>query len=89
MNKCLACNNCFGQHKGKPGRCVVLEKIGCDEPPCVGAKNCVFYKSSEQAKADRQSVYPRLASLPLTHQRCIADTYYRGKMPWAEGGAAQ
>jgi hypothetical protein len=59
------------------GKCVILT---CRK--CQGHEKCSMYKTKEQAKADRQKAFERIASLPLEQQHGIADAYYGGIMPW-------
>jgi len=45
-------------------------------------------RPAESARRSLEAAYARLRSLPAEEQRCIAETYYKGEMPWAlEAGA--
>ena len=61
------------------GRCNILnkDKLDCDK--------CSFHITPEQIKQGQAKTYVRLAGLPKYRQRHIADTYYRGDMPWRKG----
>jgi hypothetical protein len=72
-------NRCFGLNKYN--QCQVLTVVNC---PGI---SCSFYKTPEQAEESRRKANARLASLDKAYQKFIADTYYRGKMPWLEEGA--
>lgn len=72
-------NKCFAL-KGQ-NRCKILTVTKCT------GSSCPFFKTREHALESYNKANARLASLDKTHQRHIADTYYRGKMPWLKRGA--
>ena len=43
---------------------------------------CVFFKTTEQQNEGIRRAYLRLSTLPTEQQLYIADTYYKGSMPW-------
>jgi hypothetical protein len=66
---------CFAETE--TGACLILT---CRK--CQGHEKCSMYKTKEQAKADRQKAFERIASLPIEQQNSIAGVYYSGRMPW-------
>ncbi len=73
-------NRCFALSKNN--RCRILTVYECT------GTDCPFYKTPEQATESRRKVNARLAGLDKAYQEHIADTYYRGKMPWLKEGDA-
>ena len=72
-------NKCFGA-RGKNGcEILVLKK-------CPG-DSCSFFKTKAEYRSGRLKAFRRLAGLDKEYQLCIAEKYYRGKLPWLEGGA--
>lgn len=71
-------NICFAHHKEKI--CKILQTEECP------GTQCPFYKTNKDFKKSRRKAFGRLAKLDTTLQRYIAQTYYRGKMPWRKGG---
>jgi len=71
-------NKCFAL--GGHNRCRILTVYECP------GSDCAFFKTPEQAAEARRKANARLASLDKDYQKHIADTYYRGKMPWLQGG---
>jgi hypothetical protein len=61
--------------------CTALEVNTCP------GEQCPFFKTPEQFKKSRRSVYKRLANLRKIMQEGIASTYYGGQKPWQKGGA--
>ncbi len=51
---------------------------------CAGYEGCPFYKTREQAEADKEKANALLCALPKERQQQISDKYYEGKMPWRE-----
>ena len=58
------------------GNCLVLSKY---VPDC---EKCSFKQTEKDAKIGQTKSFKRIASLPKVRQQHIADTYYRGAMPW-------
>ncbi len=50
----------------------------------MGHASCPFYKTREQAEADKEKANVRLRALPAVKQAKIAEMYYDGFMPWGE-----
>lgn len=67
--------NCFAYDPSKE-KCKAMTN-NCND-------DCVFYKSPDEHKEGRLKNHRRLATLPREQQKCIADKYYAGKMPWQE-----
>ena len=69
---------CFAKRKSpsRSGNCICL--VG----NCPGYDRCPFYKPVWKYENDVGQRYARLASLSVGQQNYIANTYYRGLMPW-------
>ena len=47
-----------------------------------GGKSCPFYITEKDAASSLNKAHARIRTLPDIDQRNIADTYYKGAMPW-------
>ncbi|MHB1154850.1 MAG: hypothetical protein ACYCWE_19360 [Eubacteriales bacterium] len=70
--------NCIGYEPKKP--CGILSVKKCLD------RECIFFKSAEQALSSYNKAMKRLASLDWMKQLYISHKYYAGKMPWINGG---
>jgi hypothetical protein len=71
---------CFGANRKNNCEVLVVGK-------CPG-DSCSFFKTKAEYRSGRLKAFRRLAGLDKEYQLCIAEKYYRGKLPWLEGGAA-
>ena len=67
---------CFARQKN--GACAA---VTCN---CPGYAACVFYKPMWRWKQDQEAHARMLRRLSEERQVCIAEKYYRGRMPWRE-----
>ncbi len=66
-------SNCFAR---VAGMCVALFDVKCGK--------CTFYKTAEEHQAGRGAAMVRIAQLPYSKQKDIAQHYYDDKWPWLE-----
>lgn len=67
---------CFGCERAT-GECLVTNYTRCP-----GQAECPFFKTRQQAAADRAAWAEAMRAKPASQQEHIAATYYGGKMPW-------
>lgn len=71
-------SSCVLRHEN--GKCAVEERYMCSPDDM----SCPFHQTAEQKAQSCEAWKRRMNSIPEDAQKHIAETYYKGKMPWRD-----
>lgn len=76
-------SSCVQMHEN--GKCAVEDRFKCSPEDM----SCPFHLTAEQRAQSQKAWTQRMNALPEETQKHIADTYFKGKMPWREAEGSE